>query len=145
MSTPSTEAAASPRLMTFASAGWVLLLTGILSVVIVVMTMGPALKKFRERPPGDQLYVCSACGGAGGTPIDGFLRQHTVQQLADQPSVRLDEFGVHLRDIELARTTGQLRQAAEACEDGRWRMPTIDAQINLRSVLEPIGPVAVFG
>lgn len=50
-----------------------------------------------------------------------------------------------LRVIELGRTVGQLRQAADACEDGSWRMPTIDADINLRSVLEPIGPVAVFG
>lgn len=50
-----------------------------------------------------------------------------------------------LRSAELPRTTGQLRQAAQACVDSSWRLPTIDAAANLRSVLEPIGPVLVFG
>lgn len=50
-----------------------------------------------------------------------------------------------LRDIELPRTTGQLPQAADAADDGAWRMPTIDADANIRSVLEPLGPVVVFG
>ena len=50
-----------------------------------------------------------------------------------------------LKTIELGRTVGQQRQAADACEDESWRMATIDAAINLRSVLEAIGPVAVFG
>ena len=46
---------------------------------------------------------------------------------------------------ELPRTTNQLRQAAAAARDGSWAMPTIDTQQNIRSVLEPIGPVVVFG
>ncbi len=53
MTTPSSDAAAPPRMFTFASGGWVLVLTALLSIVIVVMTVGPALKRFRERPPGD--------------------------------------------------------------------------------------------
>ena len=47
--------------------------------------------------------------------------------------------------MELPRTTGQLRQAADAAADGAWRMPTVDAQANLASVLEPVGPVVVIG
>ena len=50
-----------------------------------------------------------------------------------------------LADGELPRTTNQLRQAAAAAKDGSWAMPTIDAKQNIRSVLEPIGPVIVFG
>ena len=50
-----------------------------------------------------------------------------------------------LSDVELPRTTGQLRQAAEATLEGSWALPTIDTKLNIRSVLAPIGPVAVFG
>ena len=50
-----------------------------------------------------------------------------------------------LADVELPRTTGQLRQAAAAALDGSWAMPVIDAKLNIRSRLEPIGPVWVFG
>lgn len=50
-----------------------------------------------------------------------------------------------LADVELPRTTGQLRQAADAVLDGSWTLPTIDTKNNIRSWFEPIGPVAVFG
>lgn len=50
-----------------------------------------------------------------------------------------------LQDAELPRTTNQLRQAAQAARDGSWVTATIDAKVNIRSQLEPIGPVAVFG
>ncbi len=46
---------------------------------------------------------------------------------------------------ELPRTTNQLRQAAAAARDGSWALPTIDTKQNIRSLLEPIGPVIVFG
>lgn len=50
-----------------------------------------------------------------------------------------------LRDVELVRTVDQLRQAAAAAVDPAWRLPVIDAKANLCSILEPIGPTAVFG
>ncbi len=50
-----------------------------------------------------------------------------------------------LADVELPRTTGQLRQAAAAARDGSWALPTVDTKLNIRSILAPIGPVAVFG
>jgi alpha-ketoglutaric semialdehyde dehydrogenase len=46
---------------------------------------------------------------------------------------------------ELPRTTSQLRQAAAAAREGSWAMPTIDTRQNIRSLLEPIGPVIAFG
>lgn len=50
-----------------------------------------------------------------------------------------------LADVELPRTTSQLRQAAAATLEGSWAMPTIDTKLNIRSVLAPLGPVWVFG
>jgi len=50
-----------------------------------------------------------------------------------------------LGEVELPRTTNQLRQAAAAVIEGSWALPTIDPKLNLRSVLGPIGPVVVFG
>ena len=49
-----------------------------------------------------------------------------------------------LADVELPRTTGQLRQAAAALE-GSWALPAIDTKLNIRSMLAPLGPVLVFG
>lgn len=50
-----------------------------------------------------------------------------------------------LKDVELPRTTNQLRQAAAAARSGSWSAPTIDTAANIRSMFGPIGPVAVFG
>lgn len=50
-----------------------------------------------------------------------------------------------LADVELPRTTGQLRQAAAAALDGSWALPTIDTKLNIRSTLAPIGTVLIFG
>ncbi|MEZ6137723.1 MAG: aldehyde dehydrogenase (NADP(+)) [Pirellulaceae bacterium] len=50
-----------------------------------------------------------------------------------------------LADVELPRTSGQLRQAAAAARTGSWAHPTIDTKLGIRSCYEPIGPVIVFG
>jgi len=50
-----------------------------------------------------------------------------------------------LAEVELPRTTSQLRQAAAAVLEGSWALPTIDTRLNIRSLLGPIGPVLVFG
>ena len=50
-----------------------------------------------------------------------------------------------LADVELPRTMNQLRQAAAAALEGSWTLPTIDAKLNIRSVLGPLGPVLIFG
>ncbi|MFM7844955.1 MAG: aldehyde dehydrogenase (NADP(+)) [Planctomycetota bacterium] len=50
-----------------------------------------------------------------------------------------------LNDVELPRTTAQLRQAAAAAREGSWSLPTIDTAANIRSYLAPLGPVCVFG
>lgn len=50
-----------------------------------------------------------------------------------------------LADVELPRTTNQMRQAAAAAREGSWAMPTIDTANDIRSCLAPIGPVCVFG
>jgi NADP-dependent aldehyde dehydrogenase len=50
-----------------------------------------------------------------------------------------------LADVELPRTSGQLRQAATAAREGSWSLPTIDTSNGIRSYYAPIGPVCVFG
>ncbi len=50
-----------------------------------------------------------------------------------------------LADVELPRTTGQLRQAAAAARSGNWRQPVIDSANNISSCYGSIGPVCVFG
>jgi alpha-ketoglutaric semialdehyde dehydrogenase len=50
-----------------------------------------------------------------------------------------------LRDVELPRTTSQLRQAAAAAREESWRRPILDLEKNIRSCFAPIGPVVVFG
>lgn len=50
-----------------------------------------------------------------------------------------------LADVELPRTTGQLRQAAAAARSENWRQPVIDSANNIRSCYSPLGPVCVFG
>jgi len=50
-----------------------------------------------------------------------------------------------LASVELPRTTGQMRQAAEACRAGHWIHPVIDTAAGIRTRYGPIGPVCVFG
>ncbi len=51
-----------------------------------------------------------------------------------------------LRNTELPRTTGQLRQAAAAARSQSWRQATIDTKLNIRSMYAPIGgAIVVFG
>ena len=50
-----------------------------------------------------------------------------------------------LTDVELPRTTNQLRQAAAAVREESWRHATLDLEKNIRSCFAPIGPVVVFG
>ena len=51
-----------------------------------------------------------------------------------------------LRNVELPRTTDQLRQAAAAVRDETWRRPIHDEARNIHSVFAPLGgPVIVMG
>lgn len=51
-----------------------------------------------------------------------------------------------LRDVELPRTTGQLRQAARAVLQWSWAHPVIDTATGLRAMFGPLAkPVVVFG
>lgn len=50
-----------------------------------------------------------------------------------------------LADVEIPRTVNQLKQAAQAARQASWTMPTIDTANNIRSMLQSIGPVVVFG
>ena len=91
--------------------------------------------------------------GMGSDKIAAFLEKY-----ADRIEVRRQEIvamahtesglpaSPRLDDIELPRTTDQLRQAAKAAREGSWTHPTIDTQSGIRSMFGPLeGGVAVFG
>ena len=50
-----------------------------------------------------------------------------------------------LADVELPRTTNQLRLGAAAARNGSWAQATIDTQTGIRACYGSIGPVCVFG
>ena len=50
-----------------------------------------------------------------------------------------------LKDVELPRTTDQLRQAGAAARAGTWRRVTVDRARKIVSGYAPVGPVVVFG
>ncbi len=89
----------------------------------------------------------------GPEPVARFL-----QDLASRIEARADELvdAAHretglpveprLRDVELPRTTDQLRQAAGAAQTRSWKRPTISTAVNIRSMMTPLpGPVVTIG
>jgi NADP-dependent aldehyde dehydrogenase len=97
-------------------------------------------------------HAARALERLGPEPIAAFLNR-----FADRIDARKQEIAelAHLEsglpaaprlaDVELPRTSNQLRQAAAAALEGSWAIPTIDTALNIRSALGPIGPVVVFG
>jgi NADP-dependent aldehyde dehydrogenase len=90
--------------------------------------------------------------GVSGEQIAGFLASYAdnIEARADEiVALANEETGLpvkpRLRDIELPRTTTQLRQAAAAAREGSWTQPVLDTKSNIRSHFAPIGPVVVFG
>ena len=89
--------------------------------------------------------------------MDGAKIAEFLEAIADNIEARADELvemahletalpkSPRLADVELPRTVGQLRQAADASRTGAWRQPVIDEANNIRACFGPIGPVAVFG
>ncbi|TWT38761.1 aldehyde dehydrogenase (NADP(+)) [Blastopirellula retiformator] len=50
-----------------------------------------------------------------------------------------------LKDVELPRTSNQLRAAAAAAIERSWKQATIDTKTNIRAYSGSLGPVCVFG
>jgi NADP-dependent aldehyde dehydrogenase len=121
-----------------------------------------------DEPFGDEYPIsrCEDCDAALDAAVRAAKALRTAQpsaiadflrRYADRLDARKDELSdiasresglpksPRLADVELPRTTNQLRQAAEAASDGSWSMPTIDTKANIRSMFAPIGPVVVFG
>ncbi|QDT16859.1 aldehyde dehydrogenase family protein [Alienimonas californiensis] len=89
--------------------------------------------------------------GADTAAVAAFLEGYADRieaNAADLAAVAALETGLpeegRLRNGEVPRTVGQLRQAAAAVRDGGWRRPTI-SDGNIRSILEPLGPTVVIG
>ena len=81
--------------------------------------------------------------------LDGYA--HRIDAAKDEITVAASletalPVSPRLADVELPRTTDQLRQAAAAARCGSWRQPTIDTASNIRSMFGALGgPVVVFG
>lgn len=90
--------------------------------------------------------------GLSGSQIGDFLEHYAkaIEDTAEEIVAMANrETALPVRprlgDVELPRTTGQLRQAAVAAREGSWRTATIDAAANIRSQFAPLGTVCVFG
>ncbi len=81
------------------------------------------LERFADRIEARRVEIVAMAHAESGLPI----------------KPRLDE-------VELPRTTGQLRQAAAAARQASWTLPTIDTKAGIRAMLAPLeGGVVVFG
>jgi alpha-ketoglutaric semialdehyde dehydrogenase len=84
--------------------------------------------------------------------IAGFLEAYAANiegAAAEIIAAAAEETGLpvtpRLKDVELPRTTNQIRQAAAAVREESWRNATLDVEKNIRSCYAPIGPVVIFG
>jgi alpha-ketoglutaric semialdehyde dehydrogenase len=91
-----------------------------------------------RRAPGEQLAsFLDAYAAAIESNVDAIVQiAHLETGLPVSP---------RLRDVELPRTTTQLRQGAAAAREGSWTRAVIDTKNNIRSHFAPVGPVVVFG
>lgn len=105
----------------------------------------------------ERAIVAADAAAKGARALSGEHFARFLEVFADKIEARKSDFVAiahaetalpvtpRLQDAELPRATNQLRQAAAAAREGSWALPTIDTKANIRSVLGPIGPVAVFG
>lgn len=96
--------------------------------------------------------AAAALRAVGPEPIAKFLEDYAARieaAKAELVDCAFEETALakapRLAEVELPRTTGQLRLAAAAVRNGTWAMPTIDTKTGIRSVFGPLGPVIVFG
>lgn len=96
--------------------------------------------------------AATALRGMSGEQIAGFLEDYAgriEQRAAELVEMAHAETALpkapRLADVELPRTTNQLRLGAAAARSGSWAQATIDTKAGLRSCYGPIGPVCVFG
>lgn len=106
----------------------------------------------------DEAIAAAACAAEAIAALEPGSPARFLERFAERIEARADEFvamahaetglpaETRLAGIELPRTTGQLRQAAEAAREISWALPTIDTQTGIRSMYGPLGGgVSVFG
>lgn len=87
-----------------------------------------------------------------GSKIADFLRRYAdnIESNSEEICrVAASETGLayspRLHDVELPRTTRQLRLAADAAETQSWRDPVVDVDNHLATCLGPLGPALIIG
>lgn len=139
--------------------------TGAMITSMNPRTGAPAGEELEETSPEEVAARCreAAQAAAGLEALGRHGRARMLQAMADALEARRQE-AVALADLEtalggarlegeLTRTTFQLRFFAEVLEDGAYLEATIDhagpspmgPRPDLRRLLRPLGPVAVFG
>ncbi|MEX2580818.1 MAG: aldehyde dehydrogenase (NADP(+)) [Verrucomicrobiales bacterium] len=103
----------------------------------VLRSASEAFERMRDMP-GERIaeFLESFAAGIEARADELVDMAHLETALAKAP---------RLADVELPRTTAQLRQAAAAARTGNWRHPVVDSANNIRSCFGPLGPVCVFG
>jgi len=90
----------------------------------------------------------SASGEQRALFLEGYAK-HIEEHVTAIVELANQETGLaitpRLKDVEIPRTTTQLRQGAAAAREGSWTHAVIDSKANIRSHFAPIGPVVVFG
>jgi len=119
---------------------------------------GPDEYPVSARADVDAALAAGAAAADALLDVPAVTRAEFLDALAERIEARADEiastaheetalaYEPRLRNVELPRTAGQLRQAAAAVRDGSWVMATIDTKAGIRSRFGPLGgAVAVFG
>jgi NADP-dependent aldehyde dehydrogenase len=123
-------------------------------------TRQPTGESYPVSGQGEVLEAVEAAAAASEALQDSYPdgAASFLEGFADRIEARADEIvamaetetalpaSPRLADIELPRTTGQLRQAAAAARARSWALPTIDTDSDIRSMYRALeGGVAVFG
>lgn len=107
--------------------------------VIAAIQAGATAAEALRTTPGDMIarFLETFADGIEQRRDELVALAHTETALAAVP---------RLRDVELPRTTNQLRQGARAARTGSWRRPIRDEANKIYSIFAPIGgPVVVMG
>lgn len=108
------------------------------SGVEAAIASAAAASKAMRGWPGERfaVFLETYAGLIEGNAAELVEMAHAETALAVEP---------RLKDVELPRTTNQLRLAAAAARSGIWTCPTIDTATGIRSMFGPVGPCTVFG
>ncbi|HEY2892594.1 MAG TPA: aldehyde dehydrogenase (NADP(+)) [Pirellulales bacterium] len=108
------------------------------SDIDAALTAAAAIRRELRESPGERIAIFLEAYASLVEERDNALvdMAHAETALPKKP---------RLAEVELPRTTGQLRAAAATARSGDWQEPIIDTKLGIRSCYSSLGPVWVFG